>query len=67
MEATPTQRLATIGLGRDVVEWATERRSADPQPSFRSIATELRELTGVDVTDETMRLWCGAHAERVAS
>ena len=58
MEPTPTQRLATLKLERDVVEWAVERRAADPQPSFRTIATELRQMTGVDVTDETVRLWC---------
>ena len=67
MKHSPTQRLATVVLGRDVVEWAVERRSAEPRPSFRTIADELREATGVHVTDETVRLWCASHAEQVAS
>lgn len=59
MEPTPTQALATVKLGEDVVAWAVERRnSADPGPSFRTIARELETLTGVAVTDETVRLWC---------
>lgn len=59
MDATPTQILASLRLGRNVTEWASERRSATPRPSFRKIATELREITGgqVDVTDETIRNW----------
>jgi hypothetical protein len=67
MEPTPTQRLATLKLERDVVEWAVERRNADPQPSYRTIATDLRTLTGVDVTDETVRLWCASYSEQAAS
>jgi hypothetical protein len=56
---TPTQRLATLALGQDVTAWVVERRSSDPSPSFRTIATELRVRTSgqVDVTDETIRLW----------
>lgn len=59
MPPTPTQALATLMIGRDVIEWAVERRG-DGEPSYRTIATELREMTGgtVDVTDETVRLWC---------
>lgn len=66
MEQTPTQALATLKLGRDVVAWAVERRSEHPQPSYRTIATELRAVTEVDVTDETVRLWCSA-AEQYAA
>lgn len=66
MEATPTQQLVTLKLGQDVTEWAVERRQTAPRPSYRAIATELRELTGIDVTDETVRLWCGL-AEKQAS
>lgn len=52
--ATTLQRLATIELGADVVEWAAARR---PE-SWQKIANELREATGIIVTDETLRLWC---------
>lgn len=55
---TPTQALASLKLGRDVIEWASEQRSLKPRPSFRSISTTLRDLTDVDVTDETIRNWC---------
>lgn len=67
MEPTPTQRLATLKLERDVVEWVAERRGAAPSPSYRAIATELRLLTGVDVTDETVRLWCASYAEQASA
>lgn len=67
MAPTPTQALATLKLGRDVVEWAADRRNHHPQPSFRTIATELRELTDIDVTDETVRLWCVSYAEQASA
>lgn len=59
MATSPTQTLATLTLGTDVVQWARVR-AADPDRSFQSIARELREATGgvVDVTDETIRRWC---------
>ncbi len=67
MAPTPTQALASIKLGTDVVGWANTQRNRTPQPSYRTIATELRLLTEgqVDVTDETVRLWCTS--EQVAS
>ena len=66
MAPTPTQVLASLTLGSDVVAWAIAQRDRTPTPSYRTIATELRGLTGghVDVTDETVRLWC---AKQVAS
>jgi hypothetical protein len=62
---TPLQRLATLALGEDVIAWVVSRRAADPQPSFRSIAIELRERTNgeVDLTDQTLANW---HAEALA-
>lgn len=56
--ATPTQDLATLKLGRDVSEWAYEKRDGGNGPSFQAIADELRDLTGIKVTDETIRNWC---------
>lgn len=60
MAPTPNQALATLKLGRDVVQWVQERRGSDPQPSFQTIANELRAATDgqVEVTDQTIRLWC---------
>lgn len=67
MSVTPTQQLATLKLGTDVVQWVKERRNAHPRPSYRSIATDLRDLTAVDVTDETVRLWALLNPEQAAS
>lgn len=65
---SPTQRLATLKLERDVAQWAYDRRHATtPQPSYRTIAKELHSLTGVEVTDETVRLWCGKYAEKASA
>lgn len=66
VQQTPTQALATLKLGQDVTEWALNERSADPQPSFQAIANRLRELTAVEVTDQTIRLWCNAALERAS-
>lgn len=56
---SPSQRLATLALGRDVRLWLRERRPASGPPSFRELAKELRVLTGgqVDVTDQTLANW----------
>lgn len=55
---TAHQRLATNALGEDVVAWAIHKR-ADGKPSWRVIASELRERTDgqVDMTGESIRLW----------
>lgn len=67
MRPSPIQRLASLKLEQDVVTWAINRRNgSDPKPSFRSIARDLEDATGVSVTDETIRLWVGSRAETAA-
>lgn len=63
---SPVQRLASLALGEDVTDLVVRLREQDPPPSFRSIATTLRERTDglVDVTDQTVANWCKAVAER---
>lgn len=55
--ATPTQKLATMLLGRDVREFIAERR--DQRRAWRFIARDLYEATNgeIDVTYETLRQW----------
>lgn len=69
MDASPIQRLASMSLGTDVVAWVRARRDTPAEPSFRTIAAELRAATGgmVDVTDETIRLWYGGKQAKAAS
>lgn len=55
-DPSPTQRLADLLLGRPVIDWATERRTAGK--SWRQISLELRDLHNLDVTYETLRSWC---------
>lgn len=64
---TPTQALATTLLGEDVIAWATRMR-ADGEPSWRSIAIELRKRTGgqVELTGEIVRRWVVTAAETKA-
>lgn len=54
---TPTQRLASILLGRPLDGWIAERRAAER--SWRLIARDLYEATNgqIDVTHETVRAW----------
>lgn len=54
---TPTQRLATILLGSDVIEYVKTKR-ADGQ-TLTQISRDLYEETGhqIDVSYETVRLW----------
>lgn len=54
---TPTQRLASVLIGRDVREFVTERRRAG-RP-WRFIARDLYDATDgqIDVTHETIRHW----------
>ena len=59
-----TQRLADLLLGRPVIDWATERRTAGK--SWRQISLELRDLHNLDVTYETLRSWCLAETTEVA-
>ncbi len=59
---TPTQRLATLLLGADVLDFIAERRSAGR--AWRFIARDLHDATDgqIDVTYETLRLWHGETA-----
>lgn len=54
---TPTQRLASILLGRPLDGWIADHRSAGR--SWRLIARDLYEATNgqIDVTHETVRGW----------
>lgn len=54
---TPTQRLASIILGRDVAGYIAEKRKANR--TWRLIARDLYDDTNgqIDVTYETLRLW----------
>ena len=42
-------------LGEPVNEWITAKRSAGQ--SWRTIARDLRDTTGIDVAHETLRNW----------
>jgi hypothetical protein len=52
---TPLQRLGSAALGRDVLDWATERR--DNGATFKQIADDLSAVVGFTVNRETIRLW----------
>jgi hypothetical protein len=54
---TPTQRLATILLGRSVHDWIVAQR--EQGASWRKIADDLKIATDgqIDVTHEAVRGW----------
>lgn len=54
---TPSQRLATMLLGRPVQLWIADRRAAGA--SWRTIANDLNTATNgqVTVTHEAVRQW----------
>lgn len=60
--ATPTQRLATLLLERDVREFIEEKRAEGR--AWRFIARDLYDATNgqVDVTYETVRSWAAVAA-----
>lgn len=63
-QETPTQRLATVLLGRSVHTWLTEQRAAGS--SWRQIADDLGTATNgqIEVSYEAVRRW---HGELVAA
>lgn len=54
----PRQRLASLILGRPVMEFIAEHRANGA--SYRKVALALRDATDgeVDVSDITIRSWC---------
>ena len=48
--------LVEARLGESLIEWIAARR---PNTSWRLIAREIWDTTGVDVTHETVRIWGG--------
>jgi hypothetical protein len=54
---TDAQRLADDRLDGHLREFVRSRRERIPQASWRLIARELFEATGVDVSDQTVRTW----------
>lgn len=66
MDATPTQRLATLLLGQPVADYVADLRSAGR--SWRVIARDLYKATQgqIDVTAETLRGWSKS-TERTAA
>lgn len=59
---TPTQRLASLLLDQNVIDYIADRRSEGR--AWRFIARDISEATGgqVDVTYETLRKWSGSDA-----
>lgn len=59
---SPTQRLASILLGRPLDGWIADQRAAGR--SWRLVARDLYEATNgqIDVTHETVRTWFGSEA-----
>lgn len=62
---SPTRALANERLSGGLDELVGARRSAGV--SWRLIAREIHERTGVDVTYETLRIWYAANPPSVAS
>lgn len=62
MQRTPRHELADLKLGGDgeLALFVAERR-ADGK-SWQKIARELWAVTGIDVTPESLRTWCGEPA-----
>ena len=51
---TPLQHLLSVKLG-DLDAYVTARRDAGK--SWRAIALEIRDTTGIEITNETLRSW----------
>lgn len=63
---TALQRLGSAALGRDVIDWAKQRRTEGA--TYEQIADDLGAAVGTEVSRETIRLWLAAdEAEAVSS
>lgn len=60
---TPLEQLVEQRLGESLQEFVRQRRQ--PCKSWRQIAAEVSNLTGVSVTHETVRRWNLATAPEV--
>jgi hypothetical protein len=58
---TPTQRLAAIKLGRPLIDYVVEKRTARPRWSWEMIADQLDSDTDgeIVVSREALRQWYG--------
>lgn len=56
-ETTRTQRLADHLLDGQLAEFVRERRTARHPLSWRQVAEDLNEATGLDIHHETLRVW----------
>ena len=52
---TPTQQLASIRLGKPVLDWIAEQRAAGT--TWDRMAQNLETLTGIDISREAIRQW----------
>lgn len=61
-QPTALYQLIETRLGETLADWVAERRRPDLRPpaSWRRLAFELSTVTGVEVTNETLRVWFGA-------
>lgn len=61
MTLTPTQLLAGVKLGRPLVDYVSEKRTARPKWSWELIADQLAADTDGDivVSREALRQWYG--------
>lgn len=64
---TPLYQMIEAGIEGTLADFVAERRRVDGPPfrspiSWRDIAAELSELTGLEVNHETLRLWFGTDA-----
>jgi hypothetical protein len=56
-QPTPTYQLIEERLDGTLADFVRARRPAAPPASWRQIASEIKELTGVEVTHESLRKW----------
>jgi len=61
---TPTQRLASVKLGRSLEDYVIEKRNARPRWTWKLIAEQLAEDTDGEITvsHEALRQWYGQAA-----
>lgn len=54
---TPLMELADLKLNGGLEEFVRSRRAQTPRRPWRLIAIDIRDATGLDVTDQTLRVW----------
>jgi hypothetical protein len=57
-QRTALRELIETRLGEDVCTWTARRRKEEPAIGWRTLADELRQITGRSISHGSLASWC---------